>query len=364
MKILHIVTVRKLTNGQRLQLESEEKSAKLIENIDWDIHVYHTDKCINDFEQLIPKFFQFPLLRYLYGWIKLLEVSKKYDIVLQRRMPYDPFGVILGWFVSNRYTVHHSMEINEMKLIKTGITGKIASMLEKITGYVNARQIKGFLGVTKEIAEFENSVFKTFLPIYSYPNGILTDNTKLIDDNRDKNEINILFMAGTFTLWSGLDLLLDAVQKDIKYLEKNNVKIHLVGNVKDREKIVIENINNSYPLFNIYGHVNSNKYREVMSRCDIGLGSLALIRQGMNEGSTLKVKEYLNLGLPVYSGHKDTAIEDDYTFYIYENDINLSVIVDFAIEMRSYTRDAVHNSSIQYIDKKILMEKFILELDD
>ncbi len=38
----------------------------------------------------------------------------------------------------------------------------------------------------------------------------------------------------------------------------------------------------------IYGSKNKEEYYNIASKCDVGLGSLAMYRQNLKEGSTLK----------------------------------------------------------------------------
>jgi glycosyltransferase involved in cell wall biosynthesis len=60
------------------------------------------------------------------------------------------------------------------------------------------------------------------------------------------------------------------------------------------------------PNLQVHGVLGATEYREILARCDVGLGTLALYRKGMAEASPLKVREYLAHGLPTIIGYEDT----------------------------------------------------------
>jgi glycosyltransferase involved in cell wall biosynthesis len=60
------------------------------------------------------------------------------------------------------------------------------------------------------------------------------------------------------------------------------------------------------PNLRVHGVLGAGEYREILARCDVGLGTLALYRKGMAEASPLKVREYLAHGLPTIVGYEDT----------------------------------------------------------
>lgn len=358
MKILHISMVGVLGNGLRKQLEAEYNSSINNTNVEWNTLVYHIGKPLNEFERKIPKFFTPILIRQLYIWIILVYKSKEYDIILQRKFTFDIFGMLFGYFVKNRYTVHHSKEIEELRLIKSGFTGKLVSFAEKISGYVNARQIKGFIGVTNEIAYYENKINNTNKPIYIYPNGIESCKIKLLDDNREES-FNFAFMCNTFTKWHGLDILLNEIK--LRYNDIDNLKIHLIGELKSFQKKSIERFD-SKRIFEIYGRLEQKKYQHILSKCDIGIGSLGMHRQNLNEGSTLKVREYLASGLPVYSNHKDVSLENDFQFYYFDKEIRIRNMISFSSDMKKFERKIVRKLSIPFIEKNVLMNNLITNL--
>lgn len=355
LKILHITGVRELGSGQRKQLEYEQKSAHSMSDVEWNTLAIHSGKILNDFEIKTPRIFDFLFVRNIFFWILVINKSRKYDLVLFRHITFDPFVFIFAPLVLNRLSVHHSKEIEELKLIREGWKGKLSSRLEKISGRFSLKRVLGIVGVTNEIASYENSERGLCKKILVYPNGIDVDSITVANDRREINVINIVFICSYFSEWHGLDILLNNINK-INCLQDFN--IHLIGNLTEQQKRDIQ-INQYSSNVICYGSLDSDKYREVISKCDIALGSLAMFRQNLHEGSTLKVREMLAMGIPIYSGHKDAAIDDSFNYYYYESEFNFFNLLGFANKMKESTRYEVRVASVKYINKIEIMKKFI-----
>lgn len=83
------------------------------------------------------------------------------------------------------------------------------------------------------------------------------------------------------------------------------------------------------------------------------MASFGLYRKGVKEGSTLKVREYFNYGLPVYSGHTD-IFPTDFKFY-YTGEAKINNILNFSQEMSQYSKEYIRDEAITYIDKKNIL---------
>lgn len=358
MKILHLSCMRELTSGQRKQLTFEYNASQKLD-IDWDIVALHTGKIEDSrFEVQIPKFFGKMFLRNLYAWLYMIKNQKKYDVIVNRHISFDPFVLVFAWFIKNRFTLHHAKETEALKVVKRNWQGRIASIVEKFTGYLSLKQSKGAICVTNDIATFQKK--RADVQIFLYPNGIDLSSIKVIEDKRIKNEINIAFMCGTFSAWHGLDLLLKTILENKKFIQKNNVKIHLIGRVLEDD---LDFINANKLDVILYGLLSSEKYITVLESCDIGLDSLALYREGLTEGAALKVREYLAFGLPIYSAYKDTAIPLDFQYYKVD-EVDIKKIVNFAKKMKHVPRQEVRNNSDEFISKEILLKKLYDELEE
>ena len=91
-----------------------------------------------------------------------------------------------------------------------------------------------------------------------------------------------------------------------------------------------------------------------------------MYRANVKEGSTLKVREMLGMGLPVYSGHIDTALPKNFPFYL-KGTIKIEEILKFARDTARFSRNEIRNRSLPYIDKRIYARKlseFLINLSE
>lgn len=361
-RILHFSAQRVLTSGQRQQLIFERSAAERVTRARWDILAYHNTEPMEDFERTIPFAFRPMFLRALFGWLTLLRLSRDYDIVLMRHIPFDPFAFLFAPFVGNRISVHHSKAVEEMRLINTGLFGRMASWLERYTGRFGARHSRGILGVTGEIAHYVRDTHGCRAPINKFPNAVDPAVIPLAGDTRSHNSVNIIFICGKFSRWHGLDRLLQAIAETDSPMD--DVLIHLIGELSDAQKAQINDLGSKASLFRVHGTLAQKDYRELMALADVGLGSMAMDRQNLTEGATLKVREMLASGLAVYSGHKDTALPESFPFYCIGAPLNVGQLLEFAKSQKSASRNEVRQKAIPFISKVSAIESVIDWMDE
>ena len=80
----------------------------------------------------------------------------------------------------------------------------------------------------------------------------------------------------------------------------------------------------------------------------------------MREACTLKVREYLMLGIPVYAGYTD-VFPESFRFYK-KGEADIEAILNFAHSQRISSRIEICVASHPYINKEILLEKLYDEL--
>ncbi len=355
MNIIHICVAREFTAGQLKQLGFEDTASAQLPNGAWTTLGLQTGPSNATFVRQIPWLFRPIFLRNLYGWMTVRRLSRQYDFVFLRHMGFDPFAFVFAPLFPNRMSVHHAKEIDELKLIRTGWKGKAASLLEHLSGKFVVSRSRAIIGVTREIAEYERDLHRLNLPVHEFPNGIDETQISILKDKRNLSELNIAFMCGTFSAWHGLDLLIDSVDAVSDQDVLQGMRFHLIGTVPEpllkRVKVSAQ--------FICYGRLKEADYKDVLSLCDIGLGSLAMFRQGLSEGATLKNREMLCLGLPVYSTHKDTAFQDPFQFYHKDDAIDLEAMRNFAMQSKRISRKIVRDQSIPHIQKKQIMIRTI-----
>jgi len=361
LKVLHISTVRNYPKGIEKQLRFERSASRHLLDAQWDIVVFHCKKGANgEFEHRLPACFRGLLGSRLYTWLYLILVRKRYDFIVQRYLPFDPFQVIFGWFFRNRITVHHGKELEELVLVRDGWSGRLATSLERWIGRVCRSQKKGVIGVTREIADYQVREGRANGVVSVYPNGIDLGAVDVLPDHRTEL-INAAFVCGQFSRWHGLDKLLLQIKGESDKELLSGIKLHLVGHISDRDLRAVEAINAQNEIIKVHGHLTGQDYREVLAACDFGIGSLAMERQGLTEACTLKVREYLALGLPVFSGHRDAALPDGFEFYEIGAP-NARKLFDFGIIMKTVARGKVRECACSYITKTSALEKVVKDL--
>jgi len=155
----------------------------------------------------------------------------------------------------------------------------------------------GLAAVSREIAQLP-SVAKFRRPTLVLGNGIDFRNYQPFPSPR--NPSPRLVFSGTPQLpWHGVDKLIFLAR------EYPDLQIDIIGYSPDalEMKHIPANVT-------VRGFLVGEEYRRAMSKADVGVGTLALHRKKMEEGSPLKVREYLAYGLPVVIGYQDTDLED------------------------------------------------------
>lgn len=355
MKIVHITVVRRLTPGQIKQLKYESAGAEVLSDSQWTTMAFHTGPSSHEFIRTIPLFFRPMLLRKLYGWIVALRLSRNYDIILMRHMSFDPFVIFFAPFIKNRVTIHHSKEAEELRLIRKGWKGRLASFVEQVTGAWSANYAKALVGVTHEIAQYELMTHSVVKPTAIYPNGIDPKEVVILEDKRNIESIQAAFICGSFSDWHGLDKLISAVMDFSEEPINPPLIIHLIGGLSDGQRASIAAHNKLKRVFVEHGVMSEIAYRPIVAQCDFGITSLALERKNLREASTLKVREMLAMGLPVYSGHKDIALPETEPFVFIVDDISVDSLICFGRKVKRLAREEVREKSLNRIKKSEAM---------
>ena len=372
IKIAYLVISRS-NPGLLRQIEYDFKLTQNMKDIIWKNFTFLDQVEKNSPSKRLPLLFRGVLGRRLFSWIWLLRNAYKYDFVIVRHMEFDIFAIIFAWLVPNRILVHHSKEVEELKLMREDLRGLIASNIEKIAGGISVRTSTALLTVSKDLMDYQRlsrKLSKDF-PIFLFPNGIIVDNIKILKEVKNQNSsIQIGFIAGRFLKWHGLDILLANCINDINKDFEKKIIFHLIGNIGktyDKQIRLINEFNGKIRI-KVYGPLQQEEYWKIFCKCNIGIGSLAMHRIGLTDGCTLKVREMLAMGLPIFSGHKDTALPLNFPYYFSKGG-DLDAIIKFAKKVSKVTRKEVREASYKYIDKKICFDslgrdlKFIYKLN-
>jgi glycosyltransferase involved in cell wall biosynthesis len=363
IRIVHLSVMRQLHKGIAVQLAIESQVAGELDGVKWETVVIHDGPAFSAHEIRTPKLFRFMFLRNIFGWIVAIRLSRQVDFLLFRHIPFDPFSSIFAPFIRNRVPIHHAKEIYELPNVSPGWRGQWAARLERYFGRFSARHALAVGAVTNEIAQFECRLHGVSRPIVIYANGIVDSQISVVADERKENTIEILFSCSTFSAWHGLDRLIEAVDKYEYSMDRRVLKIHLVGKILPEQEAAITQTQWRRKIFIPHGTMDAQICKQsLMPKCHLGLASLAMDRQDLLEGSTLKVREMLAAGLPVYSTHIDASLNDDFPFYHRDVRVSLHNLLNFADTMRTYNREEVSKASVALVSKKASIERVVRTL--
>jgi len=365
MRILHITTVRELYSGQRRQLESEVEAAQAAD-LPWDTLAIHAGQPLNGFEKQIPRFFRSRLMIRAYGWITAIQRSREYDLIILRDMQLDLFGPLLGLFVRNRFTVHHAKEIEELSVLRGGgFYSRVAVLLEKYVKPLTMRSSQGIAAVTGEIRDYEIARFPWLRDrTLVLPNGYAFRSSSVTGDARDANRRTFTFVCAEFTAWHGLDRLTDALQS-FEGRPGSVLAFHLVGRLNEEQQEMVERVRSADVEIHCHGTLPKDAIDLLLAETDVAIGSLALDRQSLREAATLKVREYLAAGVPVYATHRDAALPEDFPYF--RNDstgVSITHLLEMAQEVSGVSRTQVREASRVHLDKEEIMRSALRQLGE
>jgi glycosyltransferase involved in cell wall biosynthesis len=354
MKVLHSAALLNPPPGIVNQMLSEQRAANEL-GLDWDVRIYTHKSALRDCPIAVESRF----LHAMHGrsftkitqWWRLrrdyhlwLESQlNTYDIILIRYYVHDPFQRAFVRKASNKiFLVHHTLEAPELR--SAGLKGKLRASLENFLAPGTIQAARGLICVTHEVLGYEKNRAKAHgLPGFVYPNGIHFRNLKFGSGSRSSVP-SFLFVASDFSSWHGLDLLLEASS-----LSKESFRVHLIGNLSPKDLANAQKDSR----FVIHGKKSQEEIANIAAECWISLSSFALFRQNMHEACTLKVREALMMGLPVYAGYRE-MFPEDFPFYR-QGPCNVSRIIKFAKEISKFDRNVVAETSRIHIDKKYLL---------
>jgi hypothetical protein len=288
-----------------------------------------------------------------YRWLSAEQ--RNYDILVLRHNPADIFqGRFINRLGKPVYLIYHTKSIPELLSSKHPVA-LAKGCVEWISGWESARAATGLIGVTKEI---RNYVARTRAlsdkAKWIYPNGTRLSSEALARSDRALAEPpTLVFVSSYFYKWQGLDLVLkSAVASSAAFL------LHVIGKVEPADMKLAAND----PRIVFHGHVDVPELHSIVATADVGLSAFCLYRKGMHEACTLKTREYLGRGVPVYAGHRD-VFPDQFPFYRCGKP-EIPLILNYALDVRRARPENVLKAAAPYIEKKTLLKEFYSFLEN
>ncbi|MFT6155866.1 MAG: glycosyltransferase involved in cell wall biosynthesis [Neolewinella sp.] len=353
MRILHAAALLRPPSGILHQMQWEQDAARELA-VDWAVRVFCPAGAVPSSEiieespyasgragkGIVGKLIDWVMLRWLYfRWLKSQESTV--DVFLLRYYVHDPFQLVFVIFCKKPvYFVHHTMVGYELAMPGRW-RDKVRLALDQILAGVTIRAASGIVGVTDEIICYERQrASQPSKTAFLYPNGIASSAFLPALDLRD-NTPEIIFVASYFMPWHGLDLLLKSMITD-----DTPCVLHLVGSMSEGDLAMAEKDSRIV----VHGVKRKKEIADIAGRCWGGLSSFALNRNNMSEACTLKVREYLALGLPVYAGYRE-MLPENFPFYS-SGRPDLPEIMRFFLSVRHASRQEVAGKSMKIISKK------------
>ncbi len=269
------------------------------------------------------------------------EIKEKFDFndtILYVRYPISD-GIFLKFCnILSKYIIVTEHQIKENAYISGGKL-QIRLLPEIFYGNVVRKKIDRFVGVTKEITEFQKSKCpknKNFHGI-TIGNGINAELIKVRQYEYKDESTNVLFV-GTPYPSHGLDRFLKSLYLYRKLEGGKSIIFHVVGESKYiseykkmAEKLELQNI------VRFYGHKSGRDLEYLYNICDLALGSIALHRKKLKETSELKAREYCAKGIPFICSSADNDFPTSFKYRLLvpsgDGPIDLKKILDFKYEV-------------------------------
>lgn len=280
------------------------------------------------------------------SFIKIKERLEKNppDIIYYRQSSWSP-GVVSMLSSGGKLVV----EINSDDSNEIYQYGYLKAKYHLLTKKFLIDAASGFVCVTEEIGEIYKKYDKACISIGNgYDVAGVPERVELYSADK----INYVFVGSAGQAWHGVDKII--------YLAglMPECNFHIVGDSTLRSS------------GNIYSHgfLNHLQLSELYKQVNIGIASLALHRNKMNEASPLKTREYLSYGIPVIGGYRDTDLSGC-DFYLelpnIENSIDVSInrIREFTNKWRYNIPDRLKIlNKIDYKKKEIKRINFFKEI--
>jgi len=299
--------------------------------------------------------FGFKFLTRFYASLWLFKNLINYQIFVFRSVPLPLWYILFPILKLFRRRIFVEVHTNESKIFYSEFKyGKAIFAIDFILRFFSSYFIDSCVYKTKEIFSLKNSFgYYGVKKFYISPNSI-----EVINDFEPFNTSTIsnkgfLFVSSKFYKWQGLERLVKEVNDSLETVVSNNIIFHLVGYLTDEQKALVRKVNEVSDVFVLHGVLNSVDMNKVLSTSCIGLTTLDCSYL-MDSSCSLKTREYLCSGLPVFSQIADDALPSDFPFFRFKHDWRLEDIIEFYNDVEGHNRSSVVAASEPYISSNVI----------
>jgi glycosyltransferase involved in cell wall biosynthesis len=240
-------------------------------------------------------------------WRYLLPAAIEYDAVVVRWTTPSPLFLRFARRVPV-FTEHHTMEVPELES-KRGLMNRALELLERRYSPRILASVRGIIAVTGEIRDYESARARRSLPSLVLPNGVsAADYQQVVRCRPAPGRVSVAFVSSRFAAWQGLDRLIAGLRA--WQGRKPAVELHVVGELNAAQQRELLGLSFAGEV-RLHGVLDKHGLAGVLSRCAVGMGSLAVHRKALREACALKVREYIASGLPVAIAYSDPDLPRD-----------------------------------------------------
>ena len=213
--------------------------------------------------------------------------------------------------------------------------------VQKVVGQGGEQDLAGYLAWFSQTIEprllyvhvpFENQddlpVFDTILPDLNFVQLFRENRYLGVDRIADTDQLSVGVTSRILESGSGRELF-SATIGQARYLSSQNVML---------------------PNEPVTAGDSSDYIAEMYAWCHVALTSYRLDLKSLTEASTLKVREYLLAGLPVFSGHVDSAFPDSFPFYRTSCTPDFSAMREFVATLSNVSRSCIRQTAKPHVD--------------
>lgn len=351
---LHFGVLKSINPGVLNQLDNEVEAAKL-EKINHQVVYFSHDEPTREYMikpqkphillSLLPGIIKnyLNLRIQAYSWLK--DNQEKYETIFIR---YPLGDMIFPWYakgIKRFSTIHHTKEIPEIKSRRT-LTAALQLCLEKIQFWSIQGKIYSFIGVTKEIADYQNSRANSKKRTAVYPNGI-DGSIKNLSDKRG-DTVKLCFIYNKLSPWHGLN----QIKEQLTNNHRNDFKIYFIGPKCNDAQLeadsrVIET-----------GFLSEEDLETTLRVIDASIGPFSLGTNELEEACPLKTRTSLRHGIPVIANYHDPCFDRTFPFFL-RSGFDIDKAIEFAVKMRSTDKIEISQRAIQNCSKRTLLKKLL-----
>jgi len=278
---------------------------------------------------------------------RLLARNKSLQNVFDEKIEviYTRFGILNPSTIRAMKKISSIIELNTKGLLEYRRRSPLLYLYALVTSKIILNNSIGICAITSEVAKEAERIAGDKINYEIFPNSIDLNRfrTGLPPQNRRPK---LAFVGSPGLIWHGVDRLVELARKLPEY------DFYVIGPEEELDRP---------SNMQFVGEIFDDELNQFLEGMDIAISSLALDRNMMSEGSPIKTRLYLALGLPVLIGYTDTGLgmDSDFIFKIspYEWPVTGKRIDEFRDFVSKNKGRRVARQEIFSIDSQIVEKK-------